>query len=96
MFHKAELEVVPAGIKKGYPRQIDFDALPQRIAKFEQQLRHIIKGKTPSKYQELVKSAFDESGKKAATPMGVWGRFESLQVIYYKYDHFCLILAKSN
>lgn len=84
MFHKAELEIVPAGIEKGYPTEIDFGALPQRIAKFKQRLNSIIEGTTPSQYQELAETAYKFSRRMAATSMGLWSRFEHLQVIFKK------------
>jgi hypothetical protein len=61
--------------------QIDFDALPQRIEKFEQPLKRIIKGETSSHYRQVAKDAYESSGRRAATTAGLWSRFESLQVI---------------
>ena len=35
-FHKGEQIVVPEGIRKGYPPNIDFTTLPERIHKFKE------------------------------------------------------------
>ena len=81
IFHEGELEVVPAGLEKGYPAQIDFDFLPARIKNFEGSLKRIIKGKMTSYYKTLVGDSYKSLGRKAGTAMGLWSRFEALQVL---------------
>jgi len=81
IFHTGELVEVPNGVEKGYPTQIDFDALPQRIKMFEGVLKLVIEGAAESHYREVALEARACLGPKAATPMGLMNRFENLQVI---------------
>jgi hypothetical protein len=80
MTHKAELVIVPAGIRKGYPTFIDFDLLPKRIKAFEDSLRNIVEGSVESPYRELALEAYKKAGKKARYAMSLMSRFEVLQV----------------
>jgi hypothetical protein len=75
------LVIVPEGLEKGYLAEIDFNALPERTKTFEDPLRRIIKGKGPSHYKQVARDAYAKSGRLAPTAMGIWSRFESLQVI---------------
>lgn len=80
LFHDAELVIVPAGLAKGYPLNIDFDSLPERIKRLETPLKRIITGESQSEYKSLAERSYTQLGRRAATPAGLWGRFEQLQV----------------
>jgi hypothetical protein len=80
LFHDAELVVVPAGLAKGYPLNIDFDSLPARIKLFETPLKRIITRESESEYKTLVEKSYANFGRRAATLGALWGRFEKLQV----------------
>src|SRR4051812_20095081 len=44
VMHRAELNIVPLGLSKGYPEYIDFNQLSSRIIKFKKELLDIING----------------------------------------------------
>jgi len=79
--HIAELEIVPEGLRKGYPPNIKFDEVPERIEKFKQDLIDICRKKEKSIFRENVMRTFREIGiLKANTSMGIMNRFEIFQV----------------
>lgn len=79
--HFAELLIVPSGIANKYPLNINFDELPHRIYRFKDDLTEIINGNAYSYYLNLAKQVYQEVGhRKAATPMMLMSRFESLRV----------------
>jgi len=80
MYHDDELVLVPAGIAKGYPLEIDFDGLAQRVKRFEDRLKQIIYGECESEYKALVDTNYAKFGRRAATIGALYGRFEHLQV----------------
>jgi hypothetical protein len=82
IFHDGELKVVPAGIAKGYPSEIDFDGLPGRIKRFEDPLLQIIMGECQSEYKVAADKNYAQHGRRAATIGALYGRFELLQVNY--------------
>ncbi|CAG8736943.1 12029_t:CDS:2, partial [Rhizophagus irregularis] len=82
--HFAELSIVPSGIANKYPLNINFDELPHRIHRFKDDLTEIINGNAYSYYLNLAKQVYQEVGhRKAATPMMLMSRFESLRPGYY-------------
>ncbi|PKY33258.1 hypothetical protein RhiirB3_452018 [Rhizophagus irregularis] len=82
--HFAELLIVPSGIANKYPLNINFDELPHRIHRFKDDLTEIINSNAYSYYLNLAKQVYQEVGhRKAATPMMLMSRFESLRPGYY-------------
>ena len=82
--HLAESSIIPSGIANNYPFVINFDELPGRIHRFKDDLLGIINGTTYSYYLNLVKQIYNNVGhKRAATPMMVMNRFQSLRVSYF-------------
>lgn len=82
--HFRELVTIPEGYDKKYPSKIDFDAIPNRIQRFDQELRAIISNQITSDYRELAESAYEEQGQtKARSAMSVMLRFESTLPGYY-------------
>jgi len=82
--HLAEQSIIPNGIKKNYPLVINFDELSGRIGKFKDDLIKIINGTTNSYYLDFAKQLYNNIGhKKAAMPMMLMNRFETLRVSYF-------------
>ena len=82
-FHKGEQIVVPEGIRKGYPLNIDFTILPERIHKFKEELHDICKKKSRSYYRDAIMKIYHDKGqKKAKSPMSVMAHCETVQVYY--------------
>ncbi|PKY55970.1 hypothetical protein RhiirA4_506071, partial [Rhizophagus irregularis] len=82
--HFAELSIIPSGIANKYPFIINFDELPCRINRFKDDLTEIINGNTHSYYLSFTKQVYQEVGhKKAAAPMMLMNRFQSLRPEYY-------------
>ena len=81
--HFAELSIVPNGVTNKYPFIINFDELPNRIYRSKDELTEIIKCNAYSYYLNLAKQVYQEVGhKKAATPMMLMNRFQSLRVSF--------------
>jgi len=79
--HYAETEIVPLGIKAGYPTNINFKILPNRINDIKNDLLDIIDCKLESWFRDLTLSVYNELGfRKARTPMILMGRSEELRV----------------
>lgn len=79
--HYAETHVVPSGIKAGYPLNINFEAIPGRIANIRDDLQKIINGQLESWFRNLALGVYSKVGsRKAATPMVLMGRSEELRV----------------
>ncbi|CAG8760984.1 35191_t:CDS:2, partial [Gigaspora margarita] len=80
--HQAETTIVPDGIQKGYPMQIDFGSLETRIFQMKMELLDIINGKANSYYRDFALKICNEIGsRKASTPMALMARFEVLRVL---------------
>jgi hypothetical protein len=87
--HYGELKIIPYGIQQGYPLQINFDNLPQRITNLRMQLMQIINGKINSQYLEMVINRVKEIGRAKAS-VTLMNYFELIQVskVFYKfYSH---------
>jgi hypothetical protein len=97
MMHHGELNIVPHGLSKGYPKYIDFSVLSSRIIKFEKDLIEIINGNISSYYWDIASSIYKEVGSnKAKMPMMLMNRFEVFQVGNYLFEYkFCLYLLIS-
>ena len=61
--HKAEQIVIPEGTRKGYPPNIDFTKLPERIHKFKEELHDICKKKSRSYYRDAVMRVCHDKGR---------------------------------
>ncbi|KAI9022823.1 RTC4-like domain-containing protein [Phycomyces nitens] len=82
--HKTELKIKPEGVKNGYPLEIDFDSLPDRIKSLEPELERVITKDTPSTYRDTALQAYEDLGQvKARGTMAVMGRFEHTLPGYY-------------
>ena len=79
----AEQVVIPEGIKKGYPPNINFTILPKRIHKFKEELHDIFKKKSRSYYRDAIMQIYRDKGRmKAKSSMSVMSRCETVQVYY--------------
>ncbi|CAG8785830.1 15442_t:CDS:2, partial [Racocetra fulgida] len=52
--------IVPDGLRKNYPKNIEFDQLPNRINKLFPQLFEIVTKKTKSTYRDLAMEVYNE------------------------------------
>jgi hypothetical protein len=83
--HHAETNIVPLGVRAGYPLNIDFEAIPNRIEDMKEDLQNIIRGQLESWFRNLALSVYNEVGsRKATTPMVLMGRSEELRVRVFK------------
>jgi len=79
--HYAETEIIPLGIKAGYPTNINFEILSNRINDIQDDLLDIINCKLVSWFRDLSLSVYNEIGfRKANTPMMIMKRSEELRV----------------
>ena len=79
--HYAEIEIVPLGKKAGYPIDINFENLSDRVNGIKGKLSDIIDHKLESWFRSLALSVYDELGvRKARMPMILIGRSEELRV----------------
>ncbi|KAI7898068.1 RTC4-like domain-containing protein [Cokeromyces recurvatus] len=82
--HKLELVIKPQGAKEQYPCTIRFHELPERIVKYDKELRQIIKNKIPSHYRQIAEGAYLKLGEnKARGTMGMMHHFEASLPGYY-------------
>ncbi|PKC60490.1 hypothetical protein RhiirA1_425863, partial [Rhizophagus irregularis] len=80
--HIGEMQIIPDGIKKGYPTVIDFNSIPKRIENFSTDLLDICKKKVKSFYRDNFMREYRDKGKnKINSPMSLMSRIESFQVI---------------
>jgi len=79
--HYAELQIVPLGIRAGYPITINFEILSDRIDNIKDDLSDIIDSKSGSWFHDLALSIYNNLGyRKASTPMILMGRSDELRV----------------
>ncbi|GBC10959.2 hypothetical protein RIR_jg3899.t1 [Rhizophagus irregularis DAOM 181602=DAOM 197198] len=82
--HIGEMQIIPDGIKKGYPTVIDFNSIPKRIENFSTDLLDICKKKVKSFYRDNFMREYCDKGKnKINSPMSLMSRIESFQPGYY-------------
>ncbi|GES88090.1 hypothetical protein GLOIN_2v1584672 [Rhizophagus clarus] len=82
--HFAELLIVPSSIANKYFLNINFDELLHHIYRFKDDLAEIINSNAYSYYLNLTKQVYQEvRHRKAAIPMMLMSRFESLRLGYY-------------
>ena len=60
--HYAETEIVPIGVKAGYPTSIDFTILSDWINDIKNDLLNIIECKLESWFRDLALSVYNEPG----------------------------------
>jgi hypothetical protein len=81
--HYAETTIVPDGIDKGYPMEINFELLETRIVQMKDELLDIINKKVNSYYRDFSIEICQKVGaRKAETPMSIMGRFEALRACF--------------
>ncbi len=56
--HKAEVDVIPQGLEKGYPETIDFSALPGRIRVLKPGLERVLEPEIESYFRTRVENEF--------------------------------------
>lgn len=77
------MTIVPDGIQKGYPLEINFELLKSRIIQMKDELFNIINKKLESYYWNFSSEICKEIGsRKAGTPMAIMNRFEILRVSF--------------
>ncbi|KAL9539028.1 hypothetical protein MBANPS3_010508 [Mucor bainieri] len=82
--HRKQLVTIPEGIKKGYPREIDFSKIEKRINSFRSQLEEVIRDEIDSDYKDIAEKAYKEQGQaKARSVMSVLNRFTATLPGYY-------------
>ena len=78
--HYAETEIIPLGIKAGYPTNINFEILSNWINNIQDDLLDIINCKLASWFRDLSLSVYNEiEFRKANTPMMIMKRSEELR-----------------
>ena len=60
--HRTETTIIPDGLKQGWPREIDFDALPHRLMSVKHCLADVISTPTTSSFYHGVVKDFEELG----------------------------------
>jgi hypothetical protein len=78
--HKIELVFKPIAIEKGYPQHIDFDAIPDRISVFRDEILGIIERKVPSTYLDAAYGRMEKLGMKARSAKQLLAIFEEFKV----------------
>ncbi|CAG8495488.1 2431_t:CDS:2, partial [Scutellospora calospora] len=82
--HYMETTIVPDGIQKGYPTEINFALLNSRIIQMKDELLNIINRKTKSYYYDFALRVCNEIGqRKASNPMTIMGRYNTFKPGYY-------------
>lgn len=78
--HQIELVFKPMAIEKGYPQQINFDAIPDRIALFQDEILGIIERKVSSTYLDAAYDRMEKLGMKARSAKQLLAVFEEFKV----------------
>lgn len=78
--HQIELVFKPMAIEKGYPQQIDFNVIPDRIALFQDEILGIIERKVPSTYLDAAYDRMEKLGMKARSAKQLLAIFEEFKV----------------
>ncbi|KAL9553287.1 hypothetical protein MBANPS3_003346 [Mucor bainieri] len=81
--HQIELKFKPLAKEKGWPERINFDAIPDRIASFQDELLGIIDRKVPSTYLDTAYDRFEKMGMKARSAKEMLAVFENFKPGYY-------------
>ncbi|GAN02066.1 conserved hypothetical protein [Mucor ambiguus] len=81
--HQIELKFKPLAKEKGYPERINFDAIPGRIALFQDELLGIVDRKIPSIYLDAAYGRFEKMGMKARSAKEMLAVFENFKPGYY-------------
>lgn len=82
--HHIELVIKPDGENEGYPTHIDFDEIEQRMQKFDEELKLVIRKQLLSDYRDIAEQAYKEEGvTKARSTLSVMSRFQKSLPGYY-------------
>ncbi|KAJ3305610.1 hypothetical protein HDV03_001255 [Kappamyces sp. JEL0829] len=63
-YHKAEENIIPEGITKGYPMDIDFATVPERLEAHVAWFQDVIEGTVYSAFRDSLKTKLGSLGKK--------------------------------
>ena len=78
--HRNETTVIPEGLAQGWPSEIDFDAVPQRLWKLKSKLEKIINHPAGGYFYEMAKTDIKEMGGLAMGSMrGQFAAFQKTQ-----------------
>ncbi|KAL1733332.1 RTC4-like domain-containing protein [Schizophyllum commune] len=85
--HRFERDVLPDAERKGWPKKIDWSALPSRVRRLRDELQEILEAEIDHGgcvfWKELAKE-IKEKGTRAATGVaGQFENFEKVQIGYY-------------
>lgn len=58
--HRNEATIIPEGLKRGWPQEIDFKALPRRLSVFKSELDSIVKNPTSSSFFRNIGSDIED------------------------------------
>ena len=75
--HNFEYEQLPAAEAAGWPTEIDFSALPERVRSMRAHLGKIISNKETSIFWKELKAMFKDKGVRSV--MGLSGQFNSFE-----------------
>lgn len=64
--HRDEASIIPDGVKQGWPTEIDFDALPERLRAFRRKLQKIVEEPTISQFFRKAMKDVAEMGALAS------------------------------
>ncbi|CAO3608811.1 unnamed protein product [Mucor hiemalis] len=91
--HKVELVYNPLAIERGYPTNINFGEIPERVKEMESELKEIIDRKKESQFLEKVLEVHKELGsEKARRTTVLINRFDEYLPGYYgnRGSHFIM------
>jgi hypothetical protein len=75
--HRAETTVIPEGLRRGWPTNIDFDALPSRVSLVRARLEAMINDPTGSPfYQDTVNDLMLHGALHISSIMGQYNSFD--------------------
>ncbi|KAG4104340.1 RTC4-like domain-containing protein [Neocallimastix lanati (nom. inval.)] len=90
--HQAKLVIIPQGLKKGYPLEINFDLLQERIERFKKDLFEIVYDRKKSYFRELALNEYKRYGSNKARNFSfLIQRFDKILVGYYGSKGFNII-----
>lgn len=91
--HKVELIYKPLGLKRGYPTNINFEGIPDRVKEMKSELKDIIDKKIESQFLKKVLAVHEEMGAdKARRTTELINRFDEYLPGYYgnRGSHFIM------
>ncbi|POW04847.1 hypothetical protein PSHT_11068, partial [Puccinia striiformis] len=96
--HRAEADLIPLAISRGWPLTINFESLPFRVESLHMYLRQIISGEIESPFLELAVKAWEALGsRRVQSVLHKYSSFHIEQPGYYGVQGFHhIILPLSN